>query len=150
MLLRLLESFRSYRMSRDALEEYQRRKVLRSLRWAYQYVPMYRTWFKQIGKTPYDFGRTADIRKLPVMSKGDLLTNYPGRVVVKGMKQQIGFETTGTTGKPVVVHWTGEMNDARQALGIRRLLKFGVRPWDKLATIWPKKVVWHNSSDSRL
>ncbi|MDG7010649.1 MAG: phenylacetate--CoA ligase family protein [Nitrososphaerota archaeon] len=148
VLKNLAEARRNYLLRRDQLEDLQRRKLLRMLRWAYAYIPLYRSLFRQIGKTPEDFQRASDLRRLPTTTKADLLANYRDGVTARGMRPEVVWSTAGTTGGPFKVEWTSEMDDVRKALSMRRMLNFGFRPWEKVATIWPKKIVWRHAYDA--
>ncbi|HUI86348.1 MAG TPA: hypothetical protein VLY21_04245, partial [Nitrososphaerales archaeon] len=86
---------------------------------------------------------------LPSMSRADILANYREGITVRGMRPQVTWTTTGTTGRPLCIEWTRKMADVRVALALRRLLKFGILPWHRVVTIWPPKVQWRYSLDAR-
>jgi phenylacetate-CoA ligase len=147
VLKHLAESNRSWELERDELERLQRKKLARTVRLAYAHVPYYHSMLKKAGKHPSDIQKLEDLKKLPTMSKGDVIANYREGITAKGMRPAMTWATTGTTGQPLQLEWTKDADDIGKALTFRKLLKFGVRPWTKLATIWPPKVAWRFSYD---
>jgi len=145
--LYLSQSMRSFSFSERELRELQRRKLRRSLRWAFGNVPLYHSWFRRIGRYPDDISSLHEMAMLPTMNRADILANYREGITVKGMRPQVTWATTGTTGKPLRIEWTARMVDVRRALSVRRMLKFGVLPWHRVVTIWPPKVQWRYALD---
>ena len=72
----LAESMRSYTLPPGELRYLQKRKLSRSLQWAYGYVPLYHSWFKKLGKHPDDISNLKDLTLLPTMSRADILATY--------------------------------------------------------------------------
>lgn len=149
VLKHLAEANRTWGLGRTELEGLQRRKIARTLRIAYTYVPMYHRLFKSLGMHPDDFERLDDLKKIPTMSKEEVIANYREGITARGMRPAVTWATTGTTGRPLQLESTREADDIGKALTFRKLLKFGVRPWTKLATIWPPRVAWRYSFDSK-
>jgi phenylacetate-coenzyme A ligase PaaK-like adenylate-forming protein len=140
VLRNLQQAIKTYRLPARDLRELKRRKLSRSLRWAYEYVPLYHSRFKGVGLTPVDVGDVKDLRRLPTLSKSDLVDNYRAGITAGGLRPDVTWSTTGTSGKPVRIEWSRAMQDVRQALALRRLLVAGVRPWHRIVTIWPPRV----------
>jgi len=95
---------RLYRMNSKQLEKY-RDKTFRSIvKYAYS-VPIYHKKYKEAGIRPEDIKGIEDIKKLPFITKKDLVDNYPDGIIPPSYKKEKGFvvSTSGSTGKPVSV-----------------------------------------------
>lgn len=92
-------------LSRDELAEIQLRLLKRVIRNAYQYVPYYRDLMQKNRIRPDDIETFDDIKKLPILTKKDVLeagitmvsTKYPRWLLRKA-------HTGGSTGTPLVVY----------------------------------------------
>ncbi len=119
------------RMSRDDLRRLQRRRLQWTLRHAHDNVPHYRTAFAAAGVTPDDLRDLDDLRRFPFTVKDDLRANYPfGLFAVPRDQVRRLHASSGTTGKPTVVGYTGDDLDTWAALMARSLACAGARPGD--------------------
>lgn len=136
-----LQSLRSWRLPRQKLREAQGRKLLRTLREAYGHHPYYRAAFRKSGVSPGMFTGVESLHRFPVMSKADLIANYQG---IRRLDVPTAFARTGsgTTGMGITMAWSAEQIDLNHALLSRRLTEAGVRPWTRIATIWPPSSAW--------
>ncbi len=76
---------------------------------AYENVPNYRGVFDGLGMKPPDLGSLDDLRKLPLTDKETLRQNYPyGLFAVPMADVKEIHASSGTTGKPTVVAYTGK------------------------------------------
>lgn len=136
-----VQSLRSYTYSRSDLEALQAKRLRRMMNVAFGTVPHYHTLLRSMGKTPSDFRRAADIRMLPILSRKEVIENGDSlisRTVTKGQVRG-GSGTSGTT---LMVAYDERFNDLTLALQGRRFVKFGMRPWDRLVSVWPPKKYW--------
>lgn len=79
------------------------------VRYVWERVPYYRKKMEAHGVTPDDIKSTADLHKLPFMSKADLRDAYPYGLLAVPLKDCVRIQSTsGTTGKRVVVFYTQE------------------------------------------
>jgi phenylacetate-CoA ligase len=149
MLYYLAQANRTYYLSREDLQERKRRSLARSMRWAYEQVPFYHSCFKGLGKTPEDFARFEQLARFPTLSRTQLTAMGREAIRASGATTTVTWATTGTSGVPLQIDWTEQMNDVRVALALRRMTKLGVRPWSRLVSIWPPKVQWRYAYDRK-
>ncbi len=138
----LEQANRSWSLPNDDLQELKRKKLSRSMRWAYDYIPLYHSIFRQMGKRPEDFSRPELLSNFPMLTRPEYVRKGREEVSPKGMKPAVTYGTTGTTGTALMHEKTQLFEDVRQALSVRRILKMGVRPWSRIVTVWPPKVQW--------
>jgi phenylacetate-CoA ligase len=116
---------------RVELEALQLERLRDTLSRAYQRVPHYRRAFDDAGVTPDDLGSLADLARFPFTTKADLRDNYPfGMFAVPREQVSRVHASSGTTGKPTVVGYTGEDLDNWSELMARSIRAAGGRPGD--------------------
>jgi phenylacetate-CoA ligase len=116
---------------RAELEALQLERLRDTLSRAYQRVPHYRRAFDDAGVTPDDLGSLADLARFPFTTKADLRDNYPfGMFAVPREQVSRVHASSGTTGKPTVVGYTGEDLDNWSELMARSIRAAGGRPGD--------------------
>ena len=121
------------RASVDELRSVQLDRLLWSLQHAYDNVPHYRQAFDAAGVHPADCHDLADLANFPFTSKEDLRAQYPfGMFAVP--REQIArvHASSGTTGKPTVVGYTGEDIRTWARLVARSIRAAGGRPGDRV------------------
>jgi len=117
------------RMSRDELEALQLERLQRTVRLAYERVPLYRTRLDEAGVQPDDVRELADVARLPFTTKDDLRASYPfGMFAVPRTEVRRIHASSGTTGLPTVVGYTQGDLDTWADLIARSLRTAGVRP----------------------
>ena len=117
------------RMSRDELQALQLTRLQKTVRLAYQNVPLYTRKFDEVGVHPDDIRTLDDVALLPFTTKDDLRVSYPFGMFAVPMDQVARIHTSsGTTGLPTVVGYT--KNDLKMWAGLvaRSLRASGVRP----------------------
>nr|WP_241979246.1 MULTISPECIES: phenylacetate--CoA ligase PaaK [Cryobacterium] len=117
------------RMSRDELQALQLTRLQKTVRLAYQNVPLYTRKFDEAGVHPDDIRTLDDVALLPFTTKDDLRVSYPFGMFAVPMDQVARIHTSsGTTGLPTVVGYT--QNDLKMWAGLvaRSLRASGVRP----------------------
>ena len=115
------------------LREWQRDRLLWSLRHAYENVPHYRAKFNLAGLRPDDFKNLEDLSRFPFTGKSDLRDNYPfGMFAVP--RQQVAriHASSGTTGQPTVVAYTKRDIETWSDVVARSIRAAGGRPGMKL------------------
>ncbi|MGJ4943806.1 phenylacetate--CoA ligase PaaK [Bradyrhizobium sp. HKCCYLS1011] len=96
------------RASRDQIMALQTERLAWSLKHVYGNVAHYRRAFDQAGVHPSDFRELADLAKFPFTVKTDLRDNYPFGMFAVPREQLVRVHaSSGTTGKPTVVGYTG-------------------------------------------
>jgi phenylacetate-CoA ligase len=81
------------------------RRLRYMVRHAYENVEMYRRKYDEAGVKPGDIRGTDDLDRLPLITKKDLVDNYPGGILAQGFKPEEYYiaSTSGSTGVPVRV-----------------------------------------------
>ena len=121
------------RVSVDELRALQLERLRWTLRHAYDNVPHYRAVFDAAGVHPDDCRELADLARFPTTSKADLRDNYPfGMFAVPQDQVRRVHASSGTTGKPTVVGYTGRDLDTWATVMARSIRAAGGRPGDKL------------------
>jgi phenylacetate-CoA ligase len=117
--------------SRDEIAALQLQRLKWTLRHAYDNVPHYKKKFDDKGVHPDDLKTLADIAKFPFTTKSDLRDNYPfGMFAVPRQQVSRIHASSGTTGKPTVVGYTGKDIDNWADLAARSIRAAGGRAGD--------------------
>ena len=131
--------------SLEQLQAYQLGKLKELLVFANQYSPFYKEEFDKVGFNPSELKSMEDFKRIPIISKQDLLahsdevrSNYP-------FKNTVQSETSGTSGATLKFVRNIEWDSAARAALWRGYNWYGVRPWDRNGYFWgynidPKKV----------
>ncbi|MGC1909935.1 MAG: AMP-binding protein, partial [Candidatus Dormiibacterota bacterium] len=117
--------------SRDELINLQLARLRSTARLAYDRVPLYRSRMDEMGVSPSDVRDLADIRSLPFTTKDDLRDQYPlGMLAVPRNELMRIHASSGTTGRPTVVGYTGADIDTWANLMARSIRAAGGWPGD--------------------
>jgi phenylacetate-CoA ligase len=115
-------------LSIDELRALQLERLQRTVRHAYENVPLYRSKFDAAGVHPDDIRELNDVQKLPFTTKEDLRQSYPFGMFAVPMDQVRRIHaSSGTTGRPTVVGYTQGDLDRWASLVARSLRASGVR-----------------------
>src|SRR6187399_2329167 len=118
-------------LGREELEALQLVRLRETLRTAYAKVPHYTRAFDAAGVRPDDLTSLADLSRFPFTTKADLRENYPyGMFAVPRQQVSRVHASSGTTGKPTVVGYTGEDLRTWSSLMARSMRAAGARPGD--------------------
>jgi phenylacetate-CoA ligase len=121
------------RASVDELRALQLERLQWSVRHAYDNVAHYRQALEAAGVEPSDVRSLDDLARLPFTTKADLRDNYPfGMFAVPQSQVSRVHASSGTTGRPTVVGYTGEDVRTWSALMARSIRAAGGRPGDKV------------------
>ncbi|SNS41399.1 phenylacetate-CoA ligase [Geodermatophilus pulveris] len=121
------------RMSADELRALQLERLRWTLRHAYDHVPHHRRAFDAAGVHPDDCRELADLARFPTTSKADLRDNYPfGMFAVPQEQVRRVHASSGTTGRPTVVGYTGRDIDTWATVMARSIRAAGGRAGDRL------------------
>jgi len=95
-------------MPRDQLRALQDERLRDVVRRVYENVPFYRDKMQKLGITPKDIRGVCDIGLLPFTEKQDLRDHYPFGLFAVPQSEIVRIHaSSGTTGKPTVVGYTG-------------------------------------------
>ena len=93
--------------SREQIKAWQDERLVKQVQHVWDNVPYYRKKMEEKGLTPADIQSTADLHKLPFLSKDDLREAYPYGLLGKPLAECVRIQSTsGTTGKRVVAFYT--------------------------------------------
>lgn len=118
-------------LPREALEAIQLRRLRATVARVYNTVPFYRRRFDEAGVTPDDIGALSDLARLPFTTKVDLRDNYPYGLFAVPLDNVTRIHaSSGTTGRPTVVGYTGRDVQTWAELMARSLTAAGARKED--------------------
>ena len=93
--------------SYEQIKAWQDERLIKQVKHVWNNVPYYRKKMEAKGVTPEDIQSTADLHKLPFVSKDDLREAYPYGLLAKPLSECVRIQSTsGTTGKRVVAFYT--------------------------------------------
>ena len=91
----------------EEIKALQDERLVKQVQHVWDNVPYYRKKMEEKGVTPADIKSTADLHKLPFLTKDDLRDAYPYGLLGKPKKECVRIQSTsGTTGRRVVAFYT--------------------------------------------
>lgn len=91
----------------EKIKAIQNEKLIKQVHHVWEHVPYYRKKMEEKGVRPEDIKSTADLYKLPFLSKKDLRKAYPYGMLAVPLKDCVRIHSTsGTTGKRVIAFYT--------------------------------------------
>lgn len=117
-------------------------KMLRAvITHAYRYVPFYKRKWKEFRIGPDDIKTLDDLKKLPIITREDLIKNYNQFIALNykywyETERVITRSTTGTTGDQFKMIFDKRAWDYLDAVYLRALLEVGYNPKKPLAYYW--------------
>lgn len=104
IMAHLDELNRNQWMSREALLAYQRDKLGRVLKYAYDYVPYYHRVFDQVGFHPDDFTYPDAFQRIPFLTKKLIRENFDDLLTAETSRREgmSRLSTAGSTGEPLM------------------------------------------------
>ena len=95
--------------SPEQIRAWQDERLVAQVKHVYENVPYYRNLMDEKGVTPDDIKSTADLHKLPFLTKADLRDAYPYGLLAVPLADCVRIQSTsGTTGRRVVAFYTQE------------------------------------------
>ncbi|MFZ1945921.1 MAG: hypothetical protein WAW06_00040 [bacterium] len=121
----------------EAVVALQSRKMKDLLRHAASHVPYYRRVFQDLGLRPEDFNSPADLAKLPIIRKRDILANLEAMVSETSPRGSLAADSTsGSTGVNLKFYVDARATQARSANNVRMNQWVGIEVGDKAAFLW--------------
>jgi phenylacetate-CoA ligase len=115
----------------DELRVLQLKRLKATLQHAYANSPSYKRKFDAAGVHPEDCRSLADLAKFPFTTKADLREGYPFGMFAVPREQCVRLHaSSGTTGKPTVVGYTGNDIETWAQVMARSIRASGARPGD--------------------
>jgi phenylacetate-CoA ligase len=101
----LFDVNRIFKSTDKNIKKYQDKCFRKIVKYAYT-VPVYYKKFKKLNIHPRDINGVLDIKKLPIISKEDIMENYPKGIIPKNFDQKNSYKlsTSGSTGNPVFIY----------------------------------------------
>jgi len=88
--------------SENRLKEYQNHKIRQLIKHAYENVPFYRDSWVNLGIIPDDIRTKEDLKKLPIVTKSDIKSNFERFKSKDFIKRKSKYTSTGgSTGEPL-------------------------------------------------
>jgi phenylacetate-CoA ligase len=127
----ILDHGRLQRLNQTQIQKFRDKEFRKIVKYAYN-VPFYHDKYKKAGLHPSDIRGLKDIEKLPLITKEDLVKNFPDRIIPTNYNKKKGFVicTGGTTGKPVSIYTDFITMGKSTGLLIRELNHFNLH-WKK-------------------
>ncbi len=118
-------------LPRQALEAIQLKRLRAVLERVYNNVPFYRNSFDAAGFMPTDLKGLDDLQRLPFTTKQDMRDSYPYGLFAAPMDEIVRIHaSSGTTGKPTVVGYTGSDVNMWAELMARSFVSAGAHKGD--------------------
>ena len=112
--------------SREQIKQWQDERLVKQVQHVWDNVPYYRKKMEEKGLTPADIQSTADLHKLPFLTKADLRDAYPYGLLGAPLKDCVRIQSTsGTTGKRVVAFYTQHDIDLWEDCCARAIMAVG-------------------------
>ena len=112
--------------SHEQIKAWQDERLVAQVKHVWENVPYYRAKMEEKGLTPDDIKSTADLHKLPFLTKDDLRDAYPYGLMGKPLSDCVRIQSTsGTTGKRVVAFYTQKDIDLWEDCCARALVAVG-------------------------
>lgn len=138
-----IDSLRTYGLPRNELEQLQLRRMRAILRYADRNVAQCHETFGRVGFDPEKVQKADDLRKLPALSKPEILKLHQEALASGRAKGARLLTTSGTTsGQPSVLAVSKRGRAVNRALSLRKKTKWGLRPWSRVATLWAPERFW--------
>jgi phenylacetate-CoA ligase len=123
--------------TRWKLEQYQAKKLKQLLRYVYKNVPYYKEVFEKNNLTPNGFETIEDLRKLPILTKEDVIKNFDKLISRKINKKYLELAaTSGSTGKPMQFYRDKRDEAIHFAFSRRAFSSINVNGFHRKTYIW--------------
>jgi len=115
----------------EEIKALQDERLVKQVKHVYDNVPYYREMMDKKGVKPEDIKSTADLHKLPFITKADLRDAYPYGLLAKPLDECVRIQSTsGTTGRRVVAFYTQHDIDLWEDCCARALMAAGATKGD--------------------
>jgi phenylacetate-CoA ligase len=120
----------------DHLLEYQNNILKNLINTAYYGSKYYRDKFDNLKLKPNDVTCINDLKKIPILSKEELLRNRE-MIQIKKIGEKLFFaETSGSTGEPLVFYRDKQWDAWMRASLYRGYSWYNVNPWERNGFLW--------------
>lgn len=130
------------------LEQYQAKRLKLLLRYVYNNIPYYIDVFRKNNLTPDDFESIRDLRKLPILTKENVIKNFDKLISRKVDKKYLKLiVTSGSTGKPIQFYHDKRDEYIHTAFMARALNSVGVKGYHRYIFIWLRPFIERELKD---
>jgi len=136
--------------SRERLVQHQLLGLRSLVTHAYDNCSYYRTTFDRAGVTPFSILSLEDLRKLPSISKEELIEHRKRIQILTSSERLFYSETSGSTGKPLVFYRNQDWDAWHRASVFRGYSWYGVAPWDRNGYLWGYNFSWKRAVKTRI
>jgi len=120
----------------DALQDHQLKKLKELLEYAYAHSEHYRRKYDAANFSPSDIRSLDDLKRIPILTKHELLENSSGIQIRTGPEKLFYSETSGSTGKPLVFFRNKDWDAWHRASAYRGYSWYGAKPWEYNGYFW--------------
>ncbi|XCF06528.1 phenylacetate--CoA ligase family protein [Tamlana crocina] len=122
--------------SLEQLEGFQLKKLKELIAFAYQYSPFYRKTFDKKGIKPSDITSLSDLKKLPTITKRELIQHNSEIHTNYKFKKTFQAKTSGTSGQSLVFTRNEYADAFNRAVINHNYSNYGINPWDRNGYFW--------------
>ena len=83
----------------EKIREYQLKKIIKLVDYAYKNIPLYREKYDAVGFKPGDIKTFEDFEKLPFLYKDELIDGFPDKIVKDQKDWDISTRSSGSSGR---------------------------------------------------
>jgi len=131
----------SQRWKIEQLKEYQYKTLTKLLHHAYTNCEFYRNIFGHNKIHPKDIDSLADLKKIPSVTKEQLLENAQ-KIQIMDYPEKVFFsETSGSSGEPLVFYRNKDWDAWHRASVFRGYSWYNVKPWERNGYLWGYNIV---------
>jgi phenylacetate-CoA ligase len=123
-------------LSTDKIREIQLSKLRKTLKMAYSNIPFYRKLYKKCGFNPEKLHSPDDIKKLPILNKAVVHSNYTDMINQSISKRTSKELTSGSSGNPITVLKDRDKSGYGRAVMFRCYKQHGIDIGHKQARFW--------------
>ncbi len=122
---------RAWKLDEEELKKYQDKALRKTLKYAYT-TPLYHKKYREAGIHPEDIHGMDDLKKLPLVTKDDLINGFPDDIVPLGYKKENAYVvgTSGSSSRPMQMFKDVEYIMIEALAGVRLLKAYGMH-WRK-------------------
>ena len=122
---------RAWRLKPEEIKKYQDRALRKTLRYAFE-VPLYARKYREANVRLNDIKGIDDIKKLPMVTKEDLIEGFPDDVIPSNYNKKNAYVvgTSGSSGRPMQMFKDVEYIMIEAMAGVRLLKAYGMN-WRK-------------------
>ena len=124
---------------RDQMLAWQFNRIVSLVTRAYNEIPFYRDLYSGFGFSPGDLRSWADFHRLPVVTKEQVIKNYPARMLKPGrdMDSLIVSRSSGSSGKVLDIAYDSAAMVTYIQAGLRLYrMGFDYRPWHRQVYVY--------------